>query len=314
MEKFRCLRLSILAEAEDYIRLPDYQGGALRGAFGHAFKKAACTMKDQECLECILKNRCIYSYAFETPPPEDAEVLRLYPYAPHPFTINPMSNNAEGSHHPGSQLQFGMTLIGRAIEYLPYFVYGFIQMGCAGIGKGRGRFHVSRVTALDASGEKRETVYQENKIKSPKTILLFEDADRSTESYRSNEVALKFKSPIRVKYNGRLHDKPEFHIIMRNLLRRLSNLLYFHCDQRVDLPFKEIIQKAETVEIVNNQTRWYDWSRYSGRQNKQMKMGGIVGEASYKGDLADFLPMLVMGTWVNIGKGTSFGLGSYTLS
>lgn len=314
MHEFRCLRLSILTETKDHLQLPEYQGGALRGSFGYALKRAVCTFKNQECGECMLKDKCVYSYAFKTPLPEDAEVLRLYPYAPHPFTINPMTNSAEGKHHPGSQLQFGMTLIGRAIEFLPYFVYGFIQMGQAGLGRGRGRFDVKQITVLDAEGEKAETIFKNEKLASPETILTMRHVEKMVEKYGQENIIVKFKTPFRVKYRGRLYDIPEFHILIRNLLRRISNLLYFHCNQLIELPFKEIIQRAELIEMTKNNTRWFDWTRYSGHQKKRMQMGGIVGQASFKGDLAEFLPLLVMGTWVNLGKGTSFGLGSYTLS
>lgn len=313
MDAFQCLRLSVLAEAKDYISLPPYQGGTLRGAFGYALKGAVCTFENRECGDCLLKDKCVYSYVFETPLPADAEVLRLYPYAPHPFVIGPMANSAGGKHHPGSQIRFGMTLVGRAMEYLPYFAYAFIRMGKAGIGKGRGRFHISQIDVTDEKGDKVETVFQNEKLSAPETVLDYGIAEKLADIYNPETVSVSFRTPLRVKYRGHFHDVPEFHILVRNLLRRLSNLLYFHCGQRIDLPFAEIIKRAESVEMIENQTRWFDWKRYSGRQHKPMKMGGIVGRAIYKGNLTEFLPMLVMGTWINIGKGTSFGLGSYTV-
>ncbi len=43
-------------------------------------------------------------------------------------------------------------------------------------------------------------------------------------------------------------------------------------------------------------------------------MGGVLGEVTYEGDaIGEFLPLLVLGSWVNMGKGTSFGLGNYIL-
>jgi len=71
-----------------------------------------------------------------------------------------------------------------------------------------------------------------------------------------------------------------------------------------------MIRRAESVRVVRNQTRWHDWSRYSGRQKRQVKMGGVVGRMSYEGDIGEFLPLLVLGSRVNLGKGTSLGLGS----
>lgn len=311
---FRCLRLSISAEAGDCVRLPEYQGSALRGAFGHALKSAVCTCRDKEtCNDCLLKTKCVYSYAFETPLPEDAQVLKLYPHAPHPFTINPMINGAGGEHHPGSEIRFGMTLIGKAIEFLPYFVYAFVQMGERGLGKGRGRFQVRRIDVLDGEGAETETVFENDMLRAPSTFLDYPLALALAEKRRPDSVTVRFKTPLRVKYRERLHDTPDFHILIRNLLRRISNLIYFHCGQKVDLPFKEYIRMAEEIEMTLNETRWRDVSRYSGRQKKSMKIGGVVGKAEYQGALSLFLPMLVLGTWIHIGKGTAFGLGCYTM-
>ncbi len=313
MDNLKCLRLSILTQAEDNIMLPAYQGGVLRGALGFALKNTSCAFKNRDCSNCLLREKCVYSYAFETPPPSDAEVMRLYPYAPHPFVLNPMTEG-EGKHLPGNKLQFGMTLVGRAIDYLPYFVYAFVLMGKNGIGKGRGRFVVLRIHALDETGEKAEKLYENDTLSSPRTVLDFTKAQELSRRYDPEKITIHFKTPLRMKYDGRLTDTPEFHVLVRVLLRRLSNLLYFHCGQKVDLPFKELIQQAESVATVENATGWFDWDRFSLRQKSRMKMGGIVGRATYRGDLADFLPLLVAGSWLNIGKGTSFGLGSYALA
>jgi len=48
-------------------------------------------------------------------------------------------------------------------------------------------------------------------------------------------------------------------------------LLYFHCGQRLDIPFKEIIERAESVKLTRSETRWHDWERFSGRQKRQIE-------------------------------------------
>jgi hypothetical protein len=51
--------------------LPLFKGSTLRGGFGHAFKRVVCALRKTNCSECLLKERCVYSYIFETPPPSD---------------------------------------------------------------------------------------------------------------------------------------------------------------------------------------------------------------------------------------------------
>jgi len=59
---------------------------------------------------------------------------------------------------------------------------------------------------------------------------------------------------------------------------------------------------------------WYDWERYSSRQDRRMKLGGFVGEITYLGDLKDFLPFLLLGSYIHVGKGATFGLGKYRIA
>jgi CRISPR/Cas system endoribonuclease Cas6 (RAMP superfamily) len=44
-----------------------------------------------------------------------------------------------------------------------------------------------------------------------------------------------------------------------------------------------------------------------------MKLGGIVGEALFRGDMKDFLPLVKLGEFVHIGKAVTFGLGKYVV-
>ncbi len=60
--------------------------------------------------------------------------------------------------------------------------------------------------------------------------------------------------------------------------------------------------------------RWVDWERYSARPETRMLMGGFVGTAAFAGELAEFLPLLRLGEWVHVGKGTVMGLGLYRLT
>ena len=322
---FQCLRLRIAAEVTDQIIIPGYQGGVLRGAFGKALKKIACPEEKQGCTNCILINNCAYSYIFETPPPEDAEMLRKYPFIPHPYTLNPAIKSLN-TYNRGDVFEFDITLVGKAVDYLPFIVYACIQMGDSknnnGIGKlkkeqgkkpRRGGFQIKNIYTLNASGEKAETIYENQILKSAEKTLWFDDAKLISSQYHSDRISLNFLTPLRIRYKNRLCDDPQFHILIRNLLRRLSSLSYFHCNQKLELPFKEIIEKAQHIELVDNQTKWLDWSRYSGRQKKQMKLGGMAGMATYEGDMAEFMPLLVLGLWVNIGKQTGFGLGRYEI-
>ena len=44
-----------------------------------------------------------------------------------------------------------------------------------------------------------------------------------------------------------------------------------------------------------------------------MKMGGFIGSITFEGDFKSYLPFLLLGEYIHVGKGTSFGLGKYKI-
>jgi hypothetical protein len=296
----------------DHLKLPPYKGSTLRGGFGHAFKRVVCTFRDRPCDGCLLKHRCVYAYVFETPPPENTTKMTKYLRAPHPFVIEPPMEEKE-LFRPGEPLTFGLVLVGRALDYLPYFVYAFEELGKMGIGRGKGKY---RLEAVTLNGE---TVYDgasgvlKSREPGPYPVGVSVDLDRANEEITDNgqQTRITFLTPTRLVHEGNLDPDPAFQTIFRTLLRRLSMLSYFHCGQELEVDYRGLIERAGEVGIVAKRTRWHDWERYSARQDERMKLGGFVGEMTFSGVPPEFLPFLEVGELVHVGKGTGFGLGRY---
>ncbi len=356
LETFRMAKFRFTACAREQIRLPGYKGAVFRGGFGYAFKKVVCVVKGKPCDECLLKQKCIYSYIFETPPPEDAEILRLYPKVPHPFVIEPPVTEKQ-AFAPGESFSFHLILIGNAIDYLPYFIYTFTELGKQGIGTGRERYDLVQVEGIgldDKAAEiythKTQTLanrypiiqahqldhqdiapaasHAEEKhsvvnprlndeagMKSPAAASSCEGGnDSATGENHYSTITVSLRTPLRIRFDGQITDSLEFHVLLRNLLRRISSLSYFHCGKKLDMDFRGLIEKSRAVRQMASDVRWYDWKRYSTRQEEWMSLGGILGNVLYEGDMADFMTLLRLGEYVHVGKGTSFGLGKYDIA
>ncbi len=293
-------------KARDPLVLPAYKGSTLRGGFGYAFKRVVCALKNQDCPDCLLKEKCIYSYVFETPPPANTQIMRKYKAAPHPFIIEPPLERKR-IYRPGEEFQFGLTLIGRAVDYLPYFIYTFEELGRMGIGKGKAGFDLA---AVSCNGNR---IYDsQTKILKPFVASKTRVIEYPPFGLQPSAFSLSFLTPTRIQYNGHLTLDLEFHILTRNLLRRFSLLYYFHCGgDPSNWDFKGLIEKAQEVKVKERKLRWHDWERYSGRQETRMKMGGFVGEITFEGEIGPFMPLIQAGEVLHVGKGTGFGLGKY---
>jgi len=362
LSHFKFARFQFVLRAEDWIYLPAYKGSTFRGAFGHAFKKIVCVRpvrksrealdsaesilkpepavgqrgiisngvnRNRTCSSCLLKEKCVYSYVFETPPPSDTSKMRKYPFAPHPFVITPPLEEKR-TYQQNDTLCFELTLIGKSIDFLPYFIYTFDELGKMGIGKGKGKYQLADVRAVNP-GER-------TKVKDDEAILIYSGKDKTLRSnYRAvgvedlialrptpsasgltsdlspSTLHLSFLTPTRLKFDGSLSPKPEFHILFRNLLRRISLLSYFHCGEELDLDFKGLIEESKDIKVQQENLHWLDWERYSNRQETKMKMGGFIGSITFQGNFQAFLPFVLLGEYVHVGKGTSFGLGKYEI-
>jgi CRISPR-associated endoribonuclease Cas6 len=213
-------------------------------------------------------------------------------------------------------------LIGRSIDYLPYFIYTFDELGRIGIGKGKGRYSLESVDQREmVKGERQETkkdqmsavIYsgKDKILKNNFRILNIDDL--ASFNLSPLTLHLKFLTPTRLKFDGRLSPKLEFHILIRNLIRRISLLSYFHCGEELVLDFRGLIEKAKGVKVQKENLQWCDWERYSNRQGTKMKMGGFVGSVIFEGVIKELIPFLLVGEYIHVGKGTSFGLGKYEI-
>jgi hypothetical protein len=98
------------------------------------------------------------------------------------------------------------------------------------------------------------------------------------------------------------------------LLRRISLITYFHTDTPLETDFAALTKQARLHNFSAQQLKWYDWTRYSSRQQTEMNMGGLIGslQLDMQG-LEPFWPYLWLGQWTHLGKGTSMGMGAYSI-
>ncbi|NLG85367.1 MAG: CRISPR system precrRNA processing endoribonuclease RAMP protein Cas6 [Firmicutes bacterium] len=124
-------------------------------------------------------------------------------------------------------------------------------------------------------------------------------------------LRIDFLTMPRLKSAVEVVMRPEFHILLRTLLRRVSALSYFHGGERLEADFAGLAERARRIRLLRDGTFWQEFTRYSSRQKAKMDLGGLVGEAVYEGELAEFLPWLAWGELVYVGKNVTFGLGKY---
>src|ERR1700753_237323 len=82
-------RYRLQLRAREATTLPPFLGSTLRGAFGHALKRSVCIMRPRDCERCLVADRCIYPYLFETSALPGLPRQGGYRQAPHPLVLLP---------------------------------------------------------------------------------------------------------------------------------------------------------------------------------------------------------------------------------
>ena len=299
-------RLRFWLRLTDRAILPPYKGAIFRGVFGKALRKLVCVAPRAQCQYCAFAPKCLYTAIFEPSPPPAAMDARKYSQAPRPFVLNPPLTSRQ-SFHPGETLDFDLVLIGPAIEALPYFIYIFQEIGRKGLGRERSRYELKRVEAVEGGQEaviyENETIFANQMSEEVGPVGL--PGDETVQ-----EVTLELLTPMRLKVKGDLATSLTFSLFWENLSRRMGLLAAFYGVGR-DPEFDGLAGRAPGIETRESRLHWYDWGRYSFSQQERMKLGGLKGTITFSGELGPFMPYLRLGEQVNVGQGTTFGLGRY---
>jgi hypothetical protein len=330
---FLPVRLRIVPQ--QVLKLPALnKSNTLRGAFGMAFRRLVCIPQCREVRLCPLAGTCPYRIIFEPAPPPGAERLSKNQDIPRPFIFRPPASTAT-TYPPGQAFDFTLTLMGKAVDFLPYFILAFREVAREGVGLNRARCELDRVEALLppppdalAPGPRDEAlVYtqQDDLFRSPPATTLENwVAPRLLPAPLNRPPALltiRFLTPTYLKSEGQPVRQPEFHHLFKRVRDRLNALCTFYGPGPIDADFKGLGQAAEKVRTVKCDVHWQERSRRSSKTGQRHELSGFTGECVYEFSTNDseipnleLLKWIVCGEFLHAGRHTAWGNGRYHVS
>ena len=317
LQNFRFARYRFTYTVQEPLKMPQDKGNIFRGRFGYVLRHITCVGSSEHCeAQCQFPDRCVYSKCFETPVPDDSHILRGQPFAPHPFVLEP-PHTGQLDYAPGDTFTCNLTLIGDAINLLPWMVFTFDQIGKQRIGlrDTRGQCQLDKVESLPApDNHGSQTIYTaETEMLTDDGLILRLDDVMKAAPHITDEIELEFLTPTSIKVDGKWTSALTFEHLVRNLLRRIRFLSYFHCGEDLDVDAHALIEDAGSV-VGASHLHWLRRDRYSYRTEKSVPMGGFIGKVRFSGELQPFLPFIYLGAYLHIGHHTAFGFGQYRLT
>lgn len=292
--------------------LPPYKGALLRGGFGYAFQRASCAQSCWGYAErCNAAMLCPYRWVFETPHPEGVPHLHDLQDVPRPFVIEPPLDHKR-AYAAGDALEFGLVLLGRGIDYLPYFLHGFAQLAETGLGRELAKAQLERVEILEPFRPVGVSVYQDGHAVARSALPLLNLAELPTRAEAMPaDLRLKLRTPLRVKSRGTFIETLDLAAIVQSTCWRIGALTVFHGPGLWHPDHRPLVEAARAVRVERADVRWEDWERTStrGGESRKMTLGGLLGTATLREVPTNVRAALLAASVLHVGKAAVFGHG-----
>ena len=302
---FRFIVLEVSLKCLEKATLNSYHGSMIRGVIGQTLRKVSCTKgKSTDCGQCSSFKSCPYANVFYSIDKSSEDMLTKVTTIPNPFVVYPLMKGKE-KFEEGESLKFNLTLFGKAISYLHYFIHALNEIKERGLGSGRKKFELEYI----------------KDIKTGEMILIGDELScKDIRGYKLDieplnvkRITLEFDTPLRIKHEGKPAGTIDFEIAMKNILRRIAMAHEYFMDKKIDIDYKKLIDESSGIKTVKTNIRWKKLTRFSSRAKRKLSIGGMSGKISFSGNLTKFYPYIKAGEILHIGSGCTLGLGHYNI-
>jgi len=318
--------IRFLVEATTPILMEPYKGSALRGAWQSYISRAYCGAPPQVKTSTAHQNNCPVCYLTA----RDAG-----PESRRPFALRPPLSR-QTRYEPDERFSFTFSLFGDTIFLLPYVILAVNEVGESwGLGRvlpdrrGRGRFRLVQVQAYDPHLEQKEILMEDVQrlVRTPTLAVTAQSIEQRFQILSAalhedgSLLRLELLTPLRLIHHGRLMRRFDFAAFFQRLLERLFALgeslgrepEHYSRDALRDAVAR-YLPLAQKVEVIADETRWWDVKGYSSRLKKHHYLGGLVGQITLSApDWEPLLPILLWGESVQLGKNIVKGGGWFEI-
>ena len=287
--------------------------GVIRGSVRDPYALYRCRENFQEsllrlsgcggegCPRCR-EGSCAYGSAFLQPLGNDPTAVKRHQKPPVPFAFSfPVLADQ-------SEFEVGLTLVGTAINHAPLFVKSFVGM-LEGLGLNGDIAELVRVESAGYFGERSPCLVGEDTSAGAEPTIL-SGAGLVESRIVGETLALSFNTPLRIIQDGAPLRSFSFSVFARALMRRVSALASAYCDREINDDFRWLAQLSADVKPASQSMRWIDWRE----ADRRGRYGGLAGQAVFAvSDVEEFIPYLLVGEYLGVGKGAPFGMGHFHL-
>lgn len=263
------------------------------------FKQTCCRYGFKSCLACKEQTVCPCRDVFAQELSTDPDVVRRHQKPPLPFAfkIKQLSDN-------DSCLELSLVVIGNAVNHLPVFIKAVRRLiESHPVQYSRTAPDIIGIYCTDYQSARHEL---DCSSLGTQNLVVLSSLEIMEYAVAAEHIKLILESPLRLLSSGSVLHKMDFAVFLRSQLRRCSSLFAYYGDGELEIDFAGLSAMANHVECHNDGII-YSQPSWSQRSNH----AGLAGTSLFGEDTAGMMPLLVLGSYFNAGKGASFGLGAY---
>jgi len=288
---------------------PGKAANILRGALGAIFKRIACVPECADAPTCEMRHSCPYATVFSPAADEGPSGLAD---SPRPFVFR--ARHLDGlTIQPGQPFHFDLNVFTLDPTVLRYFVLTFAALAREGLGPRRGKADLQCVRQI-ALGDLPEQVLFEGFTQMMAGSVEPAALNLTPADLTPQKIRVEFLTPMELKHEHRVTDRPEFPILFSRIRDRISTLRRLYGGGPLDIDFQGSGVRAAAVRMTRCEVRRVEADRRSSRTGQSHSIGGFVGIAEYEGDLAEFLPYIEAGRWTGVGRQSVWGKGEISVT
>lgn len=282
--------------------LPRDKVSALRGGMGEMLLRHNC-IRDRNCESCHFMNPCIVHKTMYT------QMKKRPPFMQGKDSVGYLieCENYQTEFQAGEGFFFYLVLFGDNIVYFGQYLQAFFQLGASGIGKYSARYEIKDIRNISGNSILEENqVYMSEYV--PETVhdyVIRRQKELGVHGGCKNK--LTFHTPLCLKYQGEFIEQFYSEAIFQALFRRILMMDYF-VEIYLDSPEQKEYPNIKSQKIYIRKVK-----RYSSTQDTKILMKGLTGTVWFEHIPEEYIPYLLAGELLHIGRNSSFGFGRYRL-
>ncbi len=281
---------------------PTYDGAWLRGVFGEAFELAQITPK----VKANLRQKLM-----ENETPKSHPLYGEYKDAPRAYLFEPLAHKMK--LNKGDIFPFNFILIGKSNNYIGPLVKVFEAMGNIGFGRPKCKFSLIKVSEINPFKVERIIWNQGRKTtlkpSNPISLDLFENIQ-----FKKQQIQLNFETFTKLdKVGDKLLSDHPFYNLIKSLGQRTMILSNLYCGSNYEL-MDIFYSDAKHIKIQQVNLKWVKYIHLQTREQNRLPIDGYIGNIIYEGRFNRFVPLLLLGQYLHVGKNLVYGAGKYNIS